>query len=285
MSSSDLFSNQKYMQDRFTRAEMRLWFYSQYESPAECLPYIPTEGGYQWIYGGPYDARDVLEEEFSGLASEEDIDVLVAELEMECTEWSGISDQNDDFGFFGFLDDHDGHNTAAVKINNHLVDVRLLAGVSIHEDLANKHRQMLFANVIGALEAYLYERFVQQVLSDDEKFRRFVASFPKFKDEKLTIQQIFNTLDGLRDKVKKELAEMIWHRLHDVNALFKATLSVELINTSPLMQAVKIRHDIIHRNGFDKDGNVVDVPLIKLENLIADVTRLVSNLEGQLPEH
>ena len=40
------------------------WFHERYEDPAERLPYVSAEGGYQWIYGGPYDAREVLGDNF-----------------------------------------------------------------------------------------------------------------------------------------------------------------------------------------------------------------------------
>ena len=38
---------------------MRYWFGSEYDSPYE-LPYDSGEGGYQWIWGGPYDAEEEL---------------------------------------------------------------------------------------------------------------------------------------------------------------------------------------------------------------------------------
>ena len=43
------------------------WFFERYEDPAQRLPYISAEGGYQWIYGGPYDAREELAENFPDL--------------------------------------------------------------------------------------------------------------------------------------------------------------------------------------------------------------------------
>ena len=39
---------------------MEPWFYQNFEDPAEKTPYVSAEGGYQWIWGGPYDASEVL---------------------------------------------------------------------------------------------------------------------------------------------------------------------------------------------------------------------------------
>lgn len=40
------------------------WFMSNFEDPAESTPYESAEGGYQWIWGGPYDAREEIEGAF-----------------------------------------------------------------------------------------------------------------------------------------------------------------------------------------------------------------------------
>ncbi|MEO8592699.1 MAG: DUF262 domain-containing protein [Candidatus Solibacter sp.] len=43
------------------------WFFENYEDPANGVPYESAEGGYQYIAGGPYDAEEVLSEEFDDL--------------------------------------------------------------------------------------------------------------------------------------------------------------------------------------------------------------------------
>ena len=43
------------------------WFASRYQDPAHDTPYDGREGGYQYIHGGPYEARDELEQNFARL--------------------------------------------------------------------------------------------------------------------------------------------------------------------------------------------------------------------------
>ncbi len=59
---------------------MEEWFRKTFEDPAHRTPYESTEGGYIWIWGGPYDARDELESEFQRLVPQEVIDKLVDKL-------------------------------------------------------------------------------------------------------------------------------------------------------------------------------------------------------------
>ena len=62
------------------------WFFEHYESPAQGVPYESREGGYQYVFGGPYDAREELQEAFP-YAAPEDIEEAVGEIERESLEW------------------------------------------------------------------------------------------------------------------------------------------------------------------------------------------------------
>ena len=74
--------------------EIKSWFYQNFEDPVECLPYESKEGGYIYIWGGPYDPRDEIENEFSGIVDEEIIDEVASELEEISWEWSGNPDRH-----------------------------------------------------------------------------------------------------------------------------------------------------------------------------------------------
>lgn len=43
---------------------MREWFLANFDDPANSLPYESKEGGYQWIWGGPYNASDEINDFF-----------------------------------------------------------------------------------------------------------------------------------------------------------------------------------------------------------------------------
>lgn len=65
------------------------WFHDHYEDPAQETPYNSKEGGYQYIWGGPYDARDELNDEFSSFISETVIESVVEEVEADgLTDWA-----------------------------------------------------------------------------------------------------------------------------------------------------------------------------------------------------
>lgn len=46
-------------------AAMVEWFFDHFEDPANGVPHDSGEGAYQYIFGGPYDARDELADNFA----------------------------------------------------------------------------------------------------------------------------------------------------------------------------------------------------------------------------
>jgi hypothetical protein len=60
------------------------WFRANYEDPAQHTPYDSGEGGYQYIWGGPYDALEEIGGAFPD-APQEDIEAAVEEVQEDGT--------------------------------------------------------------------------------------------------------------------------------------------------------------------------------------------------------
>jgi hypothetical protein len=63
------------------------WFFDNFEDPAESTPYESAEGGYQYIWGGPHSAQDILYDAFSGFAPIEAIEEALAEIQVNGFDW------------------------------------------------------------------------------------------------------------------------------------------------------------------------------------------------------
>lgn len=97
---------------------MRDWFYQNYDTLDE-LPYDSSEGGYQFIWGGPYDAREELEGEFSGVVPDDIIKELAEELDDISSEWSGRAyDDPDDYLFSFSPSDLTIYDTFQMNLHN-----------------------------------------------------------------------------------------------------------------------------------------------------------------------
>jgi hypothetical protein len=75
-------------------AFLEAWFLRRYADPLESCPYESREGGYQWIWGGPYDAEEELCASWCGAFTEEFLAQVAEDLcaAYDCYEWSGAPD-------------------------------------------------------------------------------------------------------------------------------------------------------------------------------------------------
>lgn len=79
------------------REAMLEWFSDNYEDPAENTPHESAEGGYQYIWGGPYEARDELYAQFGDIVREDLIEEVVKEIERHGTyNWAPVQKGEDD---------------------------------------------------------------------------------------------------------------------------------------------------------------------------------------------
>ena len=222
---------------------MREWFFAHYEDPVERTPYQSSEGGYLWIWGGPYDADEVLQDEFSGLVSYEAIEELARELSHTCYEWAPKASE----------DDYE---------DTYLDDI---------------------ANVISSMETFLSDAFIGVISRNKNLLRRFVETNTEFQSTKIQLSDVFKECESLEKRVMKYLADMVWHNLIKAIAIYKSTLSIEFPkNRGFILGAIKIRHDLVHRNGYTKEGAPIDISVAQVKELISEVKALASDVNSKI---
>ncbi|WP_163836845.1 HEPN domain-containing protein [Spartinivicinus ruber] len=262
--------------------EMRSWFFENYENPVHSCPYISKEGGYQYIYGGPYDAADELGSKFGGSVDDKLIEFLVAEVEEDCIEWSGRDYKKPDYYDDPYFFEDIG------SLSNPYLDFQVFIKnlqnlLNINTDAASKELllKMAYVNLVTSLEAYLFEVFTSKVENDEYYFRRFIESYKPYKTEKISLSIIFEKQEKLKNKVKQDLSRILWHNIPMVQALFKEVLEIEFKEKAgPLKEAMHIRHDLVHRNGKDKEGNIINLTINQINDLMDQILTLVEHIHN-----
>lgn len=263
------------------REVMERWFRERFEDPAERTPYESREGGYQWIWGGPYDAEEQLRIEFEGVVPDKVIEELAGELSGECPEWAPVPSQDDyDHSLFEVVTANANRRATLAEA---LETIRRLQLLQSEGDLEAALNRMLFANIIAALETYLSDSFLNRVLANDDELREFVESTPDFKKRTVVYSEIFKAVGEARDEVKRYLLDVVWHNLAKVQAMYLATLKVDMrAHLAPVAKAIPKRHDIVHRNGKDRDGKPIEVSAEDVQALIDAVATLADHIENEL---
>ena len=261
------------------RDVMEAWFRARYEDPAERTPYNSEEGGYIWIYGGPFDASEELGAEFGEAVDQEVMDSLVEELNYECDSWAPTEQPGDYYDDFVDISDiADSYDNFGEALEN----VSELLHAPIENNVAPYLHRLLYVNIVTALETYLSDVFVKTVLSDGALVRKFVETTPDFKKRKFALSDVFAEIDRVEETVKGQLRQIVWHDLARVRLMYRDVLAVDVQTTKAIFRSVAIRHDLVHRNGKDKDG--IGIP-IKADDVVAlaqEAHRLVRGIDEAL---
>lgn len=260
---------------------LRKWFFENYEDPVESTPYDSEEGGYQFIWGGPYDARDELQDEFSRIVPDEVIDELANELESQSSEWAPnsntVAPDIDEFLFDVSAGTSDHYQT----FQNSILNIQRLMEVKVEAADYQLLLRMLYAGVITALETYLSDRLISSIENDPTIRRKFVEKTPELNEQKVPLPALFDAEQKIDQAIKAYLSNFVWHRLEKVRPMYHDTLDINFPpKLGDLFSAVRIRHDLIHRGGKTQDGkeHLLNVELIK--SLIESVDSFISFLEG-----
>lgn len=265
-------------------AVMRIWFFQNFEDPVNSTPYDGREGGYQFVWGGPYEADDELQAEFGRVVPYEVIEQLVEELDSISAEWSPhpnrIQPDIDDYLFE--VSAESSHHYEAFESN--ILNIKRLMEIKVEAADYQPFLRMLYTGVITALETYLSDRFISSLNSDPRLQRKFIETTPEFKSKPIRLSDVFQAHEQIGKTVKDYFASFTWHRLEKVKPMYRDTLSVEFPpELGELFKAIKVRHDLVHRSGKTQDGKEHVLNEREITKLIEHADKFIAFIESQHP--
>ncbi len=142
----------------------------------------------------------------------------------------------------------------------------------------------LYVGVIACLETYLSDAFINTVLSNEKYLRSFFTSFKDFREQKLPLNELFDFASKREEIAKKTMLEVIYHNLPKVSKMYEATLNIKFPPFSEIQKAVSIRHDLVHRNGKNKDGIESSINSIMVDDIISKVESFINEIDQKLKE-
>lgn len=146
-------------------------------------------------------------------------------------------------------------------------------------ELQERLIQLLYANVISAMETYLSDTFIRVSIEKPEFLLKYLSETNRLKDKK-TFQEFYTELfkqaksnNMYIDRYAlnmciADMREITFHNMDTSQNLYKQVFGVKLTISKEIRNAVYIRHDLVHRNGKDKNDNKINISLTDLENLV-----------------
>ena len=105
-----------------------------------------------------------------------------------------------------------------------IANVQLLLLTECKAEIMQPFLRLLYANVITALETYLFDFFYSVLQSDKEMFRKFVEKNEEYTKKKIPLSEVFTRYENIEKTVKEFLSAISWHNLPRVRPLYKDIL-------------------------------------------------------------
>jgi hypothetical protein len=179
-------------------------------------------------------------------------------------------------------DQFDAITESKINIKEFQIELKKIHELSQLQKDGDKLKKILnrqvFISIIGTLETFLSETFMKLVFSNGYYFEAFIENHPIFKSEKFELREVFRKHEEINKIAKKVILDTIFHNLPTVREMYRNTFKIQFPSIGELSKFIKIRHDLVHRNGKSKDGEkwIIDDKLI--DDLIEESTSFVDKL-------
>lgn len=141
---------------------------------------------------------------------------------------------------------------------------------------------MMHAQVVTAVEAYLSGVFIHKVVNSNQFMRKLVETDPELAKRQFSLKEIFSRWEGLQLEVARYLQDLIFHDLKKIKPMYKDVLSIDLGEIPWLFKAVLLRHDCVHRNGVDKNGKPTGIDKSSIDTLIRQCVGLIARIDEEV---
>lgn len=221
--------------------------------------------------------------EFDTVNSPKNILQKIKNLEDGCRVYLQPWDLEQDYDYEEQYDAITENKEYLQKFRDELSNLKSLNALAVPDkSLKDILTRQLYISVIGTMETFLSDAFINLTNDKDEFFRNFIETHPEFKKRKFELREIFEEYDKLKETAKVVMLDTIYHNLPSVSQMFKDTFKIDFPSIKEVYECVLKRHDLVHRNGKTKDGTPVKPDENAVNELIENVSKFVEEIANKL---
>lgn len=139
-------------------------------------------------------------------------------------------------------------------------------------------QQLLLAHTVTLLEVYL-QRLVDSLIASDDKLLLKLAESKHFESHKLSLAA------AIKSNPKHYLLAMIkefnFHSLGDTEPLLRQAFNIKITITPELVDLIKLRNDVVHRNAYSKTGRPLELTPDAILEATQRVETLITSIDRQ----
>ncbi len=177
-----------------------------------------------------------------------------------------------------------GHSDQFEMFNRHLSAIPEILRIQTDEGVQFSLLVMLHAHIVSALEHFLATTFIYHVTNSDSLTRKLIETDPEFGIRKFTLNEIYAQHNDIKSTVAEYLKNIIFHEMRKVKPMFFDVLSFDFGDISWLFKAVRIRHDCVHRAGYNKEGEAIHVSADSINELVRNCHKLAKAVDDHVQQ-
>ena len=137
--------------------------------------------------------------------------------------------------------------------------------------------KMKYSYVVTLMEAFLGDMTKDLIISNDKYLINALTKIEEIKEIKISLYEIYNDKDLVNKKVLGVLSGYIYHNIGKVLRILRLVLGEDIpdnvkVLVGDIIEVIKIRHDIVHRNGRTLDDIQLEINEAQLYKAI-DITK------------
>ena len=117
------------------------------------------------------------------------------------------------------------------------------------------------------------------MIASHDKFLLNLARTRHFESHKLTLVDAIKS--NPRQYLLAKIKEFNFHSLGNTEPLLRQAFNIKIVITPELVELIKLRNDVVHRNGHNKAGQAIKLTHDVVLAAMPQVEALVSDVEQQ----
>lgn len=141
--------------------------------------------------------------------------------------------------------------------------------------------KMSYSYSVTLLEAFLGDTLKALISEETKYLNNAITRIDQIKNIKYSLSDLANLGLNISSLAIKCVSEMLFHKIDKVMRVYEKTLGCKIdIDISKVQDIVGIRHDIVHRNGYTKENEVIDILPHDLYEAISNIKKFANNLQN-----
>ncbi|QIB50362.1 hypothetical protein [Pseudomonas sp. OIL-1] len=239
---------------------------------------VQSERAEQWIRERLSDDQlDEGSEEWQQLASDYSNyqDYLLEEAEWKAElEWLKENGSSNIHKFF--LDELNALKVMAESNLGHSTKMAFM----LHSNIIVK---MSYAYAVTLLESFLGDTLKALITEREEFLHNAIRNVEEVSKAKYSLADLAETDLSICDLALKHANEILFHNIPKVKKIYEQVIGVKLqLDISKISRITALRHDIVHRNGYSKYNEPINLNAQDFYQAIENIKEFTSSLQKQI---